>query len=41
METGQRVTVTAEHVQQALDRSRPSVSEKELQRYARFRDDGE
>lgn len=41
METGQRVTVTMEHVQQALDRSRPSVSEKELQRYVRFRDDGE
>ena len=41
METGQRVKVTAEHVQMALDKSRPSVSEKELKRYARFRDQGE
>ena len=41
MESGQRVKVTAEHVQQALDKSRPSVTEKELKRYAKFRDQGE
>jgi len=41
METGQRVEVTNVHVQQALDKSRPSVSEKELKRYAKFRDEGE
>ena len=41
METGQRVKVTNDHVQQALDKSRPSVSDKELKRYAKFRDEGE
>jgi len=41
METGERVEVTDEHVQLALAKSRPSVSEKELKRYAKFRNEGE
>ena len=40
MESGQRVTVTEQHVQQALERSRPSVSDQELAQYVRFRDEG-
>lgn len=41
MESGQSELVTSEYVEQALAGMRPSVSEKELRRYEKFRASGE